>query len=374
MRLTPLGVGAVVLAVLAALGGVVAGLPLLTAVGLALAVLAGVAAVMVSEVPQVRLHRLATPPEVARGRPAEVQLRFTSTSSGRARTMTVIETVDGVDHITTVGPIAPEGSVEVSYAVPTHRRGLVIAGPLVVRHLDPFGLVVADRRFGGTAIVRVRPRRLPIRLLPAGRRRELEGPTRERSEGSTAFHQLREYNPGDDLRRIHWRSTAKYGTLLVKQMVDTTQPELVVVLDNRSEVISEDDFEEAVDIAASLVAAAEAEGYPAELVMAADEDPDAEGRRMPDLDRLTAVRVVSGVPLTALADRLRVRGHGLIVVTGEPSGRDLVTLTALARGAAPAFLVSVQRERYGPLVPPRGMRAFACRDAADFVTQWGGRR
>lgn len=374
MRLTPVGVGVIGLALTAIMGGLVGGLAAVVATGLALAVLVGVAALMVAEVPQVRLHRLASPPEVPRHRPAEVRLRFVSTSRGRARTMTVIESVDGVDHVTTVGPIPPEGEVELAYPVPTHRRGIVIAGPLVVRHLDPFGLVVADRRFGGTCMVRVRPRRLPLRLLPAGRRRELEGPTRERSEGTTAFHQLREYTPGDDLRRIHWRSTAKHGDLLVKQMVDTTQPELVVILDNRAEVIGGDDFEEAVDLAASLVAAAGAEGYPADLVFTVDVALDGEGRRLADLDRLTAIQVATGASLAALADRLTVRGHGLVVVTGQPSGADLVTLGVLARGAAPAFLVSVQRERYGPLVPPRGMRAIACRDAIDFVTQWSERR
>lgn len=374
MRLTPLGGGVLATAVVATLVGIVTGTATVAALGVALGVLVGAAAVMVAEVPQVRLDRLASPPEVARGRAAEVRLRFTSTSRGRPRTMTVIETVAGVDHITTVGPLPREGSVNVTYPVPTSRRGIIVSGPLVVRHLDPFGLVVADRRFGGTCMVRVRPRRLPVRLLPAGRRRELEGPTRERSEGTTAFHQLRAYTPGDDLRRIHWRSTAKHGDLLVKQMVDTTQPELVVLLDNRAEIIGESDFEEAVDIAASLVSAAEAEGYPADLVFTVDPSLDGDGRRLPDLDRLTAVQVAEGASLGAVADRLRVRGHGLVVVTGDPTGPDLLTLTSLAAGAAPAFLVSVRRDRSSPLVPPRGMRAIACRDAADFVTQWSGRR
>lgn len=369
MRLTPLGWGVLVLAVVALPVGIVAGLAAVTTVALALLVLLAASAILVSEAPQVRLHRQATPPEVPRGGGAEVRLQFVSTSFSRARPMTVIESVDGVDHITTVGPIPPEGAASVAYAVPTHKRGIIVSGPLLVRHLDPFGLIVADRRFGGTSMVRVRPRRLPIRLLPAGRRRELEGPTRERSEGTTAFHQLRPYTPGDDLRRIHWRTTAKHGDLLVKQMVDTTQPELVVVLDNRAEIIGEDDFEEAVDIAASLVAAADAEGYPAELVFTVDAGRDI-ARPLPDLDRLTAVQTVAGESLVELAERLRVRGHGLVVVTGEPTGPDLVTLTSLARGASPAILVSVRGERTAPLVPPRGMRGIACRDAVDFVTQW----
>jgi uncharacterized protein (DUF58 family) len=212
-------------------------------------------------------------------------------------------------------------------------------------------------------------------MLPSGRRRDLEGPTRERSEGNATFHQLRPYEPGDDLRRIHWRSSARTGDLLVKQMVDTTRPELVVVLDNRETAIGAADFEHAVDIAASVVRAAENEDFPV-LLLFSDGDGvdgwgiDRGGPPIPAADRLTAVQLGANDSLEQLAEQLRARGRSLVFVTGEPSGADLVTLTTLAHGFAPAYLVSVSGERHAPLVAPRGMQAIACRDGDDFVASW----
>ena len=186
-----------------------------------------------------------------------------------------------------------------------------------------------------------------------------------------SFHQLREYIPGDDLRRIHWRSTAKTGNLVVKQMVDTTRPELVVVLDNRQCVIGPDDFESAVDIAASVLHAAEAEEFPTALLLSdGGVERDLDGRPIPHLDRLTAVERGTVDSLSRLADALDSRGRSLVFITGEPSGPDLVMLTKLARGFYPAYLVSVVGERRAPLVAPGGMRAIACTDGADFVAHW----
>ncbi len=212
-------------------------------------------------------------------------------------------------------------------------------------------------------------------MLPSGRRRDLEGPTRERSEGSASFHQLREYVRGDDMRRIHWRSTARTGDLMVKQMVDTTRPELVVILDNRAATIGEDDFEHAVEIAASILQAAEAEDFPTELLFSdGSDDLDIEGQPIPHLDRLTGVELGELDSLTRLADVLVSRGRSLVFVTGEPSGPDLLTITKLAHGFSPAYLVSVVEERHVPLVAPRGMRAIACSSGPDFVAHWTGLR
>jgi hypothetical protein len=289
--------------------------------------------------------------------------------------LTAIESVNGEPRIATIGPISAQGAEDISYAVPTNRRGLLTSGPLVVRRFDLFGLVTADRRFGGTCTVRVRPRRYPLRMLPSGRRRDLEGPTRERSEGSASFHQLRQYVPGDDMRRIHWRSTARTGDLLVKQMVDTTRPELVVVLDNRASVIGSDDFEHAVEVAASVLQAAEADDFPTLLLFSdGTDDRDVDGQPIPHLDRLTGVELGTADSLDRLADVLVARGRSLVFVTGEPSGPDLLTITKLAHGFSPAYLVSVVAERHAPLVAPRGMRAIACTDGADFAAHWTGLR
>ena len=303
MRLTALGRTVLVLGVVLLVVGAVVGAVAVVAVAVFLLVLVGFAAAVVAEVPDVSVARVAFPAEVDRGRPAEVRLLFRSMSTRRPRPLTVIEQVDGRGRIATVGPITPQGTDHLAYAVATERRGLVTAGPLVVRRYDPFGLITADRRFTSTCTISVRPRHYPLRMLPSGRRRDLEGPTRERSEGTASFHQLREYQPGDDLRRIHWRSTARTGDLLVKQMVDTTRPELVVVLDNRETTIGGDDFEQAVDIAASVVRAAENEDFPTTLLFAdGSTDVDLDGQPIPAVDRLTSVQLGASDSLAQLAD------------------------------------------------------------------------
>lgn len=372
MRLTPLGKGAIVLGVVAVAAGVALGVAAVVAIGVFLLGLVACSALIVAEIPAIHVARAAFPTEVERGGPAEVRLRFRSTSAKRSRQLSVIETIDGEQRVASIGPITPQGSDHLHYAISTERRGLVVAGPLTVRRFDPFGLVTADRRFTSTCTISVRPRQYALRMLPSGRQRDLEGPTHERSEGSASFHQLREYVPGDDLRRIHWRSTARTGNLLVKQMVDTTRPELVVILDNREAAIGADDFEHAVDIAASVVNAAEAEDYPTTLMFAdGTGDIDADGREIPAVDRLTSVQLGPADSLAHLAEALVSRGRSLVYVTGEPSGPDLVTLTKLARGFSPAYLVSVVADRHTPVVAPRGMRAVVCNDGAEFAELWG---
>ncbi len=372
MHLTRLGRGALIGGLLAIIGGAVLGFPSLLAVGAAclVAVLAGLA--VVAEPPQLVVGRLATPPEVPRSAPASIVLRLNSSSLRRPRRLTVIEQVGGRHRIATVPPFGAEGHV-IQYPIDTRRRGLIIAGPLEATRTDPFGLVLARRSYGGTCSVQVRPRIHELRRLPSGRQRDLEGPTRERSEGNAAFHQIREYQDGDDLRRIHWRTTARAGTLMVKQMVDTTRPELLILLDNRTVANDEYDFEEAVEVAVSLLHAAIKDGYPTALQFADGSDTSLHDRRgVTQLDLLTDVRLSTHDALDELRSGMIARGRSLAIITGSPSGEDLVTMALVASGFSPAVFVSVVGERSQPLVAPPGMHAIGCATAAEFARNWTG--
>ena len=68
----------------------------------------------------------------------------------------------------------------------------------------------------------------------------------------SGFVSLREYVPGDDPRLIHWPTTARVGTLMVREHVEVRRPEFTVVLDTAAHVATADDFEEMVDVAASI--------------------------------------------------------------------------------------------------------------------------
>lgn len=370
MHLTRLGRSVVVAGLALFVAGLALGLTAVVAIaiaGLALVILAITAVV---ETPPVTVTRTASPPEVDRHSPAEVTLEFRAAPRRRPRPFTVIETVAGQKRVASM-PALPAGqAMPLVYGLDTSTRGTVTAGPMSLRRMDPFGLVVAERIVGGSCAVAVRPRRHHVRMLPTGRQRDLEGPTREVSQGSASFHQLREYVPGDDLRHIHWKTSARTGTLVVKQLVDTTKPEIVVIVDNRRSAVGEHDFEEVVEIAASILHAADQDGFPSQLLFADGSDDTIDGVPIPHIDRLTDVHTTTDDSLLELAEALRARGRSLVFVTGDLSPTDLTLVARIARDFSPAYLVSVVEQRTAPLVAPPGAVGIACATAREFVAAW----
>ena len=302
-------------------------------------------------------------------------LQLRGRSHRRARPFSVIETVGGERRIAPLPRIRFGEVLPLHYPVDTSRRGKLVAGPLVLRRTDPLGLLVAERLVGGTCAVSVRPRRHHIRMLPSGRIRDLEGPTREVSQGSASFHQLREYVPGDDLRHIHWRTSARTGTLVVKQMVDTTRPEVVVIVDNRAVAVEPDDFEAVVEIAASVLHAAETDGFPTQLLFTdGHNERGTDGLPIAHIERLTEVTRSDDVSMDEMAHGLRGRGRSLVFVTGELPSADLNLVSQVARRFSPAYVVSVVGRRRWPFVPPPGVIGLPCTGAEAFVAEWSARR
>ena len=140
------------------------------------------------------------------------------------------------------------------FSVPTSRRGTIMVGPVRTIRADPIGLV--RREFVWTRQVElfVHPRTISIPSLSTGLVRDLEGsPTRELTSSDVSFHALREYVPGDERRFIHWKSTAKTGTYMVRQFEETRRSHLIIALSLASADYSNpDEFELAVSVAGSL--------------------------------------------------------------------------------------------------------------------------
>lgn len=146
--------------------------------------------------------------------------------------------------------------------IPTHRRGVIVVGPLSTGRGDPLGLV--SRRVTWTEPIElfVHPKTVPVEPVGSGLLRDLEGhSTNDISMTDLAFHTLREYAPGDDRRYIHWRSSAKLagrptGTsspFLVRQFLDTRRSHVAVIVDcDRTVYAADDDFELAVSAGASV--------------------------------------------------------------------------------------------------------------------------
>ncbi len=97
---------------------------------------------------------------------------------------------------------------------------------------------------------------------PPGFVRDLEGlATRDLSNDDVSFHALREYVPGDDLRHVHWRSTARTGRLMIRQFEETRRSQFVIVVSTRpADYADDDEFEVGIAVAASLSRSAQVDG------------------------------------------------------------------------------------------------------------------
>lgn len=181
----------------------------------------------------------------------------------------------------TLPPLAHDAVFDERVAVPTRRRGVVEVGPVRTVRADPIGLMRREIEWSGVRLLHVHPRTIAVSPLSTGYLRDLEGtPTRDLSASDIAFHALREYQPGDDRRFIHWRSSAKTGTFMVRQFEETRRSRMMVLLDLAADAYAApDDFELAVSAAASLGARAIRDARGISFVVSGRERP---GGRRPD--------------------------------------------------------------------------------------------
>ncbi|MCW5559754.1 MAG: DUF58 domain-containing protein, partial [Verrucomicrobiae bacterium] len=148
-----------------------------------------------------------------------------------------------------------EGWAEARVSVTAWRRGpLVLAGGILARR-DPFGLLRGFRRAPAPQTLLVLPQRYPVPplALPGQSHYQRGGVAMAAGVGETEeFVALREYRRGDSLRRVHWRSSARLGELVVKEFQDEYLVRHALVLDTFCEASRDGLFEEAVSVAASF--------------------------------------------------------------------------------------------------------------------------
>jgi hypothetical protein len=197
-------------------------------------------------------------PRVVVGENAEASV--TVRNPGRARTLGVtVEIPVGRGLIALAVPSLARGAEHTQrFTVPTSRRGTVPVGPVRTVRADPIGLVRRELVWTEAAQLFVHPRTIGIPSLSTGLVRDLEGsPTKELTSSDVSFHALREYVPGDERRYIHWKSTAKTGTYMVRQFEETRRSHLIIALSlAQIDFASDDEFELAVSVAGSLGARA----------------------------------------------------------------------------------------------------------------------
>ena len=189
--------------------------------------------------------RAVHPDRVDVGQPAFAELVVRNRTHSRRAGFTALDTVGSQVRPVQVRSLPPGGSARYRYELPTTRRGRVPVGPLTVERTDLLGLARSRQPAGEETHVWVHPRRHPVRLAESGRaRHHHEGaPPPHPMAGAMDLRALRPYVPGDELRHLHWKATARTGQLMVREYVDPAQPWCVVVLDTRRDVLDTDAFE-----------------------------------------------------------------------------------------------------------------------------------
>lgn len=140
------------------------------------------------------------------------------------------------------------------FAVPTQRRAVIVAGPAMTVRGDRLGLLRRVIRWTEPEDLFVHPRTARLASSAAGLVRDLEGEeTRTIIDNDISFHALRPYQPGDALRNVHWRTSARIGQLMVRQYQETRRSELLLALGtDESGFDGDDEFELAVSTMASI--------------------------------------------------------------------------------------------------------------------------
>lgn len=154
----------------------------------------------------------------------------------------------------TIPRLAPGAETEELFAVPTARRALILAGPALSVRGDQLGLLRRTHRWTDQIELFVHPKTARLAATARGLVRDLEGQTTKViTDSDLAFHALRTYEPGDDIRNVHWRTSARTGQLMVRQYQETRRSQLLLAFDaERSHFASDEEFELGVSVLASV--------------------------------------------------------------------------------------------------------------------------
>jgi uncharacterized protein (DUF58 family) len=373
------GAGAAALLLL----GRVLGLAELFALGLvAIALLVGSAVLVGSARLELEVGRAVHPARVHVGTSSRVDLTIRNLRPGSTPVLRLRDPVSGTRGADLLVPPLGRGERTVAaYRLPTDRRGLVQIGPLDVVVGDPFGLMNLATVGAPSVGLTVYPHVDQIDPLPYTTGHDpLAGARQPNSLGRTGedFYALRPYIVGDDLRRIHWPSSARHDELLVRQNELPWQGRTTVLLDVRKAAHQGDSLEVAVSAAASIVTATARRNDLVRLVTTAGTDSDF----APGSDHIEAIMehlaVVPASPTGSLRRSIEMLGRhstggALVVIVAEVPSEDLHAAAHLRGRYGSLTIVHIDRSAWdaGAAVgPPPDVPALRVTRDAPFATTW----
>ncbi len=283
-----------------------------------------------------------------------------------------------------VDRLDPRSRAAVTYSLRSDVRGRWEVGPVRLRLTDPFGMCEVTRSFTATDPLTVVPRLHPLAPLKAAGSWRGAGDSVTRTAAASGEHDLatREYRHGDDLRRVHWRSTARRGELMVRRDEQPHQMQATVLVDRRAVGHRGDgpasSFEWAISAAASVCHLLVEAGYGVRMI-SDDLETGWTGREHaggvgPLLDRLAVMDLAGPRELSAATGLLtRAGGDGLVVaVLGEVDAADVHPLAALSRQGTVGLALLLKTTDWAMLPPRRAAQIDAARGDAIGRLEVGG--
>ncbi|MCL2467816.1 MAG: DUF58 domain-containing protein [Micrococcales bacterium] len=228
--------------------------------------------------------------------------------------------------------MGPSGHHHEPLCIAALHRGIIDVGPMTLARSDPVGLLRREVSWPDRQTIFVHPVTVGLPATSVGEIHDLEGmPSETVVPADLAFHAIREYVPGDSLRHVHWKSTAKVGRLMVREYEESRRSRLAVLLGlAENDYLDDDELELAVSVAASLAAQGIRDGR--DMYVATSGEP-------PRLARTATVSIRSLPVLTA-----RALLDSTCELEASPRATRLEDLTTVAGQSAPgmtmAFLVT----------------------------------
>jgi uncharacterized protein (DUF58 family) len=315
---------------------------------------------------RVRCQRKIEPTRVPAGQAATVTIQLDNVTRLPTGLLLAEDTIPyslGTRPRFVLDRIEAGGSRRISYRLQSDRRGRYEIGPLYVRVADAFGLVRLGRSVALPGALVVTPAITTLPWTPFGGAWLREGGTRASTAAAAGEDDVvpRAYRDGDELRRVHWRSTARYGELMVRREEQRWQNRAVLFLDTRASAHGgrgpSSSFEYAVSAAASIGVHLAREGIDGEFVT--DAGPVGATASFEDvlLDSLAVIRpsrITTLVP--AMAAGPRGNAGLLIAVLGQisPDEARRIASTRHSGGTTLALLLAVSTwsaQRPGDRIP-----------------------
>lgn len=246
-----------------------------------------------------------------------------------------------------VPPLGAHETWEEMFLISSRHRGLISIGPARAVRSDALGLLRRVRMWDEPVLLHVHPRTVRVPFDATGFQLDVEGvSTGKLSSSDVSFHALRDYEPGDDRRAVHWQSTARMGKLIVRQYEETHRSHHVIVLDTSRDAWDYESFETAVSVAGSLGLANLRESRPVSLTTTESWLPSGHAMRMLDALSEVSARSFGDLPLRvreAVAQRPGVSALTLIVGP-QVSDSDAAHLARLAPIDVPVSIIRIGAE------------------------------